>query len=149
MAMGSASGCVWRSPLSFSCSSASSTTSSSSNDDVADRMVKIELEAAEALADLAHLAVSLQNSGGTGCDSPGEWGSKGKRAKKRVKSESPPADSALNNSNPPLVLDSVPTSSDLAEVTFLHLSTTTTNSHFLFPRYCFCFCFCFGFGLLL
>ncbi|KAF3944427.1 hypothetical protein ACB098_09G050300 [Castanea mollissima] len=115
MAMGSASGCVWRSPLSFSCSSASSTTSSSSNDDVADRMVKIELEAAEALADLAHLAVSLESSGGAACDSPGEWGSKGKRAKKRVKSESPPADSALNNSNPPLVLDSVPASSDLAE----------------------------------
>uniref|UniRef100_A0A2N9IE48 BZIP domain-containing protein n=1 Tax=Fagus sylvatica TaxID=28930 RepID=A0A2N9IE48_FAGSY len=112
MAMGSGGGgCVY-SPMSFSCSSAS-TTSSSSSDDVADPMVKIELEAAAALADLAHLAVRESSAA---CDSPGEWGSKGKRARKRVKSESPPPDSAFNFNfnlklNPPL--DSLP--SDLPQ----------------------------------
>jgi len=76
---------VWSS---LSCSSVSTTSSSvSAAVDVADPLVRIELEAAEALADLAYLAVRA--SGGR------EWGSKGKRARKRVKSESPPGDSAL------------------------------------------------------
>ncbi|CAK7343410.1 unnamed protein product [Dovyalis caffra] len=60
--------------------------SSSDSSSAADR---IELEAAEALADLAHLAMR-EGSGS-------EWGSKGKRAMKRVRTES----------------DSVSTSSDL------------------------------------
>ncbi|CAN1200639.1 bZIP transcription factor 1-D [Linum perenne] len=74
-------------------SNSNSATSSSSSSfySPVDRMVRIELEAAEALADLAHLAMR-ENGGG----SPSKWGSKGKRAKKRVKSESPPHDSPLN-----------------------------------------------------
>ncbi|KAG6619060.1 hypothetical protein I3842_Q109800 [Carya illinoinensis] len=71
-------------------------------------MVKMELEAAEALADLAHLAVP--ESAGSGLCR--KWGTKGKRAAKRVKRESPPGDSAFRL-NP---LDSVPSYSDLAEV---------------------------------
>ncbi|KAF2307604.1 hypothetical protein GH714_030113 [Hevea brasiliensis] len=71
----------------------------------ADRMVRIEIEAAEALADLAHLAMRECGSG----DSGGKWGSKGKRGKKRVKSESSPDDCA---SNP--VPDSVHSCPDLA-----------------------------------
>lgn len=51
--------------------------SSSGSSSAADRM---ELEAAEALADLAHLA--MRESSGS------EWGSKGKRARKRVRAES-------------------------------------------------------------
>ncbi|XP_004303007.1 PREDICTED: uncharacterized protein LOC101299496 isoform X2 [Fragaria vesca subsp. vesca] len=85
---------------SFPSSSAASSSSSSSSSvsvgggEVADpMMVKEELEAAEALADLAHLAMR-ENSG---AESAGNWGLKGKRAKKRVKSESPPT---LSGSNP-------------------------------------------------
>jgi hypothetical protein len=104
---------VWSS---LSGSSASTTSSSVS---AADRMVRIELEAAEALADLAHLAV--RESGGR------EWGSKGKRARKRVKSESPPGDSALKLKP---AVDSVPSSSDLAEVRSFRLLGTVTFSCF-------------------
>ncbi|XP_041028836.1 uncharacterized protein LOC121268576 isoform X1 [Juglans microcarpa x Juglans regia] len=99
--MGSERCYVWSS---LSCSSASTTTSLTC---AADGMVKMELEAAEALADLAHLAV--QESAGSGLRR--KWGSKGKRAAKRVKSESPPGDSAFRLN----LLDSVPSCSDLAE----------------------------------
>ncbi|KAG2686541.1 hypothetical protein I3760_09G010300 [Carya illinoinensis] len=99
--MGSERCYVWSS---VSSSSASTTSSSMS---AADLMVKIELEAAEALADLAHLAVRESGGGGSG----GKWGSKGKRARKRVKSESPPADSVFQLSP----VDLVPSCSDLAE----------------------------------
>ena len=68
--------------------------SSSDSSSAADR---IELEAAEALADLAHSA--MRESSGI------EWGSKGKRARKRVRAES----------------DSVSTCSDLPRVRFLNL----------------------------
>ncbi|KAM1184358.1 hypothetical protein ACFX2I_013752 [Malus domestica] len=76
--------------------------SSSTSDGVggsggADRMVKEELEAAEALADLAHLAMRESS----GAESGGNWGQKGKRARKRVKSESPPSRSGLNPLDPP------------------------------------------------
>lgn len=79
--------------------------SSSGSSSAADRM---ELEAAEALADLAHLA--MRESSGS------EWGSKGKRARKRVRAES----------------DLVSTYSDLPRVRFLNLflffcSPTLTN----------------------
>jgi hypothetical protein len=110
---------VWSS---LSCSSVSTTSSSvSAAVDVADPLVRIELEAAEALADLAYLAVRA--SGGR------EWGSKGKRARKRVKSESPPGDSALKLNR---VVDSVPSSSDLAEVSSFRLLGTVTFSFFFF-----------------
>ncbi|KAB2607757.1 transcriptional activator hacA-like [Pyrus ussuriensis x Pyrus communis] len=69
----------------------------------ADRMVKEELEAAEALAVLAHLAMRESS----GAESAGHWGQKGKRARKRVKSESPPSRSGLNP------LDTPPTCPDL------------------------------------
>uniref|UniRef100_A0A7N0UZ68 BZIP domain-containing protein n=1 Tax=Kalanchoe fedtschenkoi TaxID=63787 RepID=A0A7N0UZ68_KALFE len=62
----------------------------------ADPMVKSEMEAAEALAGLAHVARESSDSGTT------KWGSKGKRARSRVKSESPQLDSpdlALVSSN--------------------------------------------------
>lgn len=88
---------------SFPSSSAASSSSSASSVTVsAERfscgaadpmMVKEELEAAEALADLAHLAMRESS----GAESAGNWGLKGKRAKKRVKSESPPT---LSGSNP-------------------------------------------------
>lgn len=71
----------------------------------ADRMVKEELEAAEALADLAHLAMRESS----GAESAGNWGLKGKRAKKRVKSESPPGHLGLNP------VDPVPTCPDLPQ----------------------------------
>ncbi|KAJ8754217.1 hypothetical protein K2173_002117 [Erythroxylum novogranatense] len=87
---------------SSSCSSSSSSTSPSPT--VADPMVRVELEAAEALADLAHLAMRETN----GVDSNGKWGSKGKRAKKRVKSESPSSDSAWNPVVDSVVVQSVP-----------------------------------------
>ncbi|KAM7262543.1 hypothetical protein ACFE04_000226 [Oxalis oulophora] len=55
-----------------------------------------EMDAAEALAELAQLAVkdnvSVSTPSATG---GGGWGSKGKRVSKRVKSESPPLDSEL------------------------------------------------------
>ncbi|KAJ4850694.1 hypothetical protein Tsubulata_005801 [Turnera subulata] len=77
-----------------SASSSGSTTSSGEQLEAADR----EMEAAEALADLAHLAVRE-----SGAASAAEWGSKGKRAKKRVKSESPSSDSLLNPVTPSLL----------------------------------------------
>lgn len=120
--MGSVRCHVWSS---LSCSSDSTTSSSmSAADDAADRLVKIELEAAEALADLAHLAV--RESGGGG--SSGEWGCKGKRGTKRVKSESPRSDSALNL-NP---VDSGPICPDLAEVIWFKLLRTLASSHWAF-----------------
>ncbi|KAB2631566.1 hypothetical protein D8674_009085 [Pyrus ussuriensis x Pyrus communis] len=70
-----------------------------------DPMVKEELEAAEALADLAHLAMRESS----GAESAGNWGLKRKRAGKRVKSGSPPSQSGLN---PP---DPAPTCPDLPQ----------------------------------
>lgn len=99
-------------PSSSAASSSSSSSSASSVTVSADRfsggaadpmMVKEELEAAEALADLAHLAMRESS----GAESAGNWGLKGKRAKKRVKSESPPT---LSGSNP------VPACPDLPQV---------------------------------
>ncbi|GAV66085.1 bZIP_1 domain-containing protein [Cephalotus follicularis] len=86
------------------CSAVSSASSSAGCAE--DRTV---MEAAEALADLAHLA--MRESAG---DSAASWGSKGKRAAKRVSSESPPLDSAFNSvdSNH---FDSLARSSDIAE----------------------------------
>lgn len=69
-------------------------------------MVEKELEAAEALADLAHFSVR-ECSGG---ESAGNWGHKGKRAGKRVKSKSPPSELGLNPGDP------VSRYSDLTEV---------------------------------
>ncbi|CAH8391088.1 unnamed protein product [Eruca vesicaria subsp. sativa] len=60
---------------------------SSSGEDAAANMT--ELEAAEALADLAELAIMREQV----FESAASWGSKGKR--KRVKTESPPCDSEL------------------------------------------------------
>lgn len=74
----------------------------------ADRLVKIELEAAEVLADLAQSLIRESES--NGAESGGKWGSKGKRGRKRVKSESPPSDAFKNLDN--LLLGS----SDLTEV---------------------------------
>ncbi|CAN7042054.1 unnamed protein product, partial [Brassica oleracea var. botrytis] len=62
-------------------------STSSSGEDAAANMT--ELEAAEALADLAQLAVMREQV----FESAASWGSKGKRVRKRVKTESPPADS--------------------------------------------------------
>ncbi|VVA91877.1 unnamed protein product [Arabis nemorensis] len=61
-------------------------SSSSSGEDVANMT---ELEAAEALADLAQLSIMRGNV----FESAASWGSKGKRVRKRVKTESPPCDS--------------------------------------------------------
>lgn len=75
--------------------SSSSTASlrSSPAESAEDRMVDMELEAAEALADLAHLAM-IENGGGSGAaETATNWGCKGKRVKKRVKTESPPGQS--------------------------------------------------------
>ncbi|KAL5545892.1 hypothetical protein UlMin_005579 [Ulmus minor] len=66
----------------------------------ADRMVEKELEAAEALADLAHFAVR-ESCGG-------DFSSNLRRKGKRVKSKSPPPESGLNQA------ESAPRSSDLA-----------------------------------
>ncbi|KAJ0027965.1 hypothetical protein Pint_35928 [Pistacia integerrima] len=76
-------------------SSLSPSPSPSSGAEVSeDRMVDMELEAAEALADLAHLAMRESGGGGTATN----WGCRGKRVRKRVKSESlsPPGPSGLN-----------------------------------------------------
>ncbi|XP_010654058.1 uncharacterized protein LOC100257875 isoform X3 [Vitis vinifera] len=73
----------------------------------ADRLVKIELEAAEVLADLAQSL--MRESESNGAESGGKWGSKGKRGRKRVKSESPPSDEFKNPDN------LFPGSSDLTE----------------------------------
>ncbi|GLT76268.1 hypothetical protein SLA2020_479380 [Shorea laevis] len=75
-----------------------SSSSASSPLSAADRL---ELEAAEALAGLAYLATRE-----TVADSATKWGRKGKRLKKRVKSESPPpqppppSDLVLNPADP-------------------------------------------------
>ncbi|KAG7028094.1 hypothetical protein SDJN02_09274, partial [Cucurbita argyrosperma subsp. argyrosperma] len=72
----------------LSSSSSSSTCSSSSSLFMAaDQMVKVEIEAAEALADLAVLAV--RESGGEPSEAKWESKWKGKRARKEVKTESP------------------------------------------------------------
>lgn len=100
-----------RCSVSTSSSSSSSSSGSSSSGVAADQMMRIEMEAAEALADLAHLTMRECRSG----DSGGRWGSKGKRGKKRIKSESSPDDCA---SNP--VVDSVHSCPDLAPVSLLN-----------------------------
>lgn len=68
-------------PTSSCCS-----TSSSEEDAQAAAANMTELEAAEALADLAQLAVMREQV----FESAASWGSKGKRVRKRVKTESPP-----------------------------------------------------------
>ncbi|CAH8385467.1 unnamed protein product [Eruca vesicaria subsp. sativa] len=70
-------------PISSCCSS------SSSGEDTSAAANMTELEAAEALADLAQLAVMREQV----FESAASWGSKGKRVRKRVKTESPPCDS--------------------------------------------------------
>lgn len=88
-----------------SCSVSSSSTASlqsSPPESAEDRMVDMELEAAEALADLAHLAM-IENGGGSGAaETATNWGCKGKRVRKRVKTESPPglSGSAMNPVGP-------------------------------------------------
>ncbi|XP_022144691.1 uncharacterized protein LOC111014317 isoform X2 [Momordica charantia] len=79
----------------------SSSCSSSYTAMAADQMVKVEIEAAEALADLAALAV--RESGAQPSDKKWRTKLKGKRARKDVKSESPTND----------FLDSLPSRSDL------------------------------------
>lgn len=74
----------------------------------ADRLVKIELEAAEVLADLAQSL--MRESESNGVESGGKWGGKGKRGRKRLKSRSPPSYLFKSPDN------SLPGSSDLAEV---------------------------------
>lgn len=88
-----------------SCSVSSSSTASlqsSAAESAEDRMVDMELEAAEALADLAHLAM-IENGGGSGAaETATNWGCKGKRVRKRVKTQSPPGQSGsdLNSEDP-------------------------------------------------
>ncbi|XP_031272113.1 uncharacterized protein LOC116130518 isoform X2 [Pistacia vera] len=79
---------------SVSCSLSPSPSPISGAEVSEDRMVDMELEAAEALADLAHLAMRESGGGGTATN----WGCRGKRVRKRVKSESlsPPGPSGLN-----------------------------------------------------
>ncbi|KAL5807560.1 hypothetical protein ACOSQ3_030448 [Xanthoceras sorbifolium] len=72
--------------------SVSGASTSSLADVAEDRMVEMELEAAEALADLAHLAMRETGAPETSTN----WGSKGKRDRKRVKSESPSSQSGLD-----------------------------------------------------
>lgn len=74
-----------------------------------DRLVEMELEAAEALADLAHLAMRESGGGGTVTN----WGLKGKRVKSD--SLSPPGPSGMNLTP----IDPVQHCSDPAEVSFL------------------------------
>lgn len=78
-------------------------SSGQSSENPADRMVSCELEAAEILADLA-LSAMRQNN-----ESSRKWGNKGKRARCRVKNESPAGDSTKNTNN------SIPMSSDLSQ----------------------------------
>ncbi|KAF8114370.1 hypothetical protein N665_0039s0129 [Sinapis alba] len=77
--------------------------SSSSGEDAANMT---ELEAAEALADLAQLAMMREQV----FESAASWGSKGKRVRKRAKTESPPCDSELKRDDS----ETLPTP-DLAE----------------------------------
>ncbi|CAH8252858.1 unnamed protein product [Arabidopsis lyrata] len=88
-------------PISSSCCSSSS---SGEEDTAAANMT--EMEAAEALADLAQLAIMREEV----FESAASWGSKGKRVRKRVKTESPPSDSLLK----PPDSETLPTP-DLAE----------------------------------
>ncbi|KAI9154042.1 hypothetical protein LWI28_020228 [Acer negundo] len=93
--------------VSGSSSSSSSSLPSSAAGVVEDRMVEMELEAAEALADLAHLAKR-----GTGTpETANNWGNKGKRVRKRVKSESPSSQSGFDLN----LLDPATYSSDPAD----------------------------------
>ncbi|KAF8397860.1 hypothetical protein HHK36_016785 [Tetracentron sinense] len=80
---------------SSSSSSSSSTTFSGGDSQCrADRMVKIELEAARALANFAQLALlKIENPSG---ESDKKWGNKGRRSRKRVKHESPGRDWGKN-----------------------------------------------------
>lgn len=100
-----------------SCSVSSSSTASlqsSPPESAEDRMVDMELEAAEVLADLAHLAM-IENGGGSGAaETATIWGCKVKRVRKRVKTESPPgqAGSAMNP------VDPEPPCSDPIDVSF-------------------------------
>lgn len=95
--------------ISSCCSSSSPSvpSSSSSGEDAANMT---ELEAAEALADLAQLAIMREQV----FESATSWGSKGKRVRKRVKTESPPCDSRFK----PADSETLPTP-DLAEVSSL------------------------------
>ncbi|KAK2655164.1 hypothetical protein Ddye_008216 [Dipteronia dyeriana] len=92
---------------SVSGSSSSSSLPSSAAGVVEDRMVEMELEAAEALADLAHLAMRETGTPETA----NNWGNKGKRVRKRVKSESPSSHSGLDLN----LLDPATRSSDPAD----------------------------------
>ncbi|XP_021908716.1 uncharacterized protein LOC110822808 isoform X2 [Carica papaya] len=85
----------------FNPPSSAGTSAEDAADMVADRT---EMEAAEALADMAQLAMREKPA-----ESPAKWGSKGKRVRKRVKSESSPSDSRLS------LVDSAPPCPDLAE----------------------------------
>lgn len=107
-----------------SCSVSSSSTASlqsSAAESAEDRMVDMELEAAEALADLAHLAM-IENGGGSGAaETATNWGCKGKRVRKRVKTESPPGQSGsdLNSEDPePPCLDPIDVSFRISAITF-------------------------------
>ncbi|CAN8292413.1 unnamed protein product [Cochlearia groenlandica] len=93
--------------ISSCCSSSSPSipSSSSSREDAAANMT--ELEAAEALADLAQLAIMREQV----FESAASWGSKGKRVRKRAKTESPPCDSLLKPSDS----EALPPTLDLAE----------------------------------
>lgn len=84
---------------SFTASSTSSSPEASAADRASrkkskcgtDLMVRIELEAAEALADLAQSAVRKREN--SSAESGGQWGSQGKRACKRLKDDCPVIDS--------------------------------------------------------
>lgn len=105
----------------------------------ADRMVKIEMEAAEALAGLAHFA-SRRGDGGAG----GKWGNGARRMTKRARSESPPpprttsrsaskpgpaaAAAAARPADPP----EVRVSRDLGSIRGFQLSVTVSHYSVLF-----------------
>ncbi|XP_043689585.1 uncharacterized protein LOC122640439 isoform X2 [Telopea speciosissima] len=75
-----------------SCSSSSTAVLSSEYSKCGtDRMVKIELDAARALADFAQLALLEREN--LNDDSGGKWGNKGRRSRKRSKNTSPARDS--------------------------------------------------------
>lgn len=102
---------------SFTASSTSSSPEASAADRASrkkskcgtDLMVRIELEAAEALADLAQSAVRKREN--SSAESGGQWGSQGKRACKRLKDDCPVIDSEK----------AVHKSSELAKVCLLYL----------------------------
>ncbi|XP_042508969.1 uncharacterized protein LOC122084631 isoform X2 [Macadamia integrifolia] len=73
------------------CSSSSTGVLSGDNSKCGtDRMVKIELDAARALADFAQLALLERENPND--DSGGKWGNKGRRSRKRSKNGSPASD---------------------------------------------------------